>query len=304
MLDRLSLWLDRNSLYIALLAAWIAMCGSLYFSEVAGYVPCVLCWYQRILMYPLTLVIGIGLIRRDQTLPLLVLPFSLLGMGVSMYHYLLEKTDLFSNSTTCDVGAPCTVAWINWFGFITIPFLALIAFMIITIMTVIAWQAGTPDPEDETTRPLMPVTMIALLVVVTFVILGRVNAPVAHAESATNDGGFAVIETGAEMGVDLPPATATAQMAATLAAGQRHYAKSCAGCHGPLAQGLTGLGSALPSSDLVQHSSSENFVKVVREGLAADNPINQIGIPMPPNGGNPALTDEELMAILHYLRSL
>lgn len=64
-MTRVSNWLNRNSLYIALLTAWIAMCGSLYFSEVNGFVPCTLCWYQRILMYPLTLVLGVGLLRRD-----------------------------------------------------------------------------------------------------------------------------------------------------------------------------------------------------------------------------------------------
>lgn len=309
MLDRLSLWLDRNSLYIALLAAWIAMCGSLYFSEVAGYVPCNLCWYQRILMYPLAVIIAVGLIQRVQALPLLVLPFSLLGIGVSSYHYLLEKTDLFSNSTTCDVGAPCTVAWINWLGFITIPFLALIAFLIITFMTVIAWQAGTPDPEDGETRPLLPVALITLLVVITFVVLGRVNAPVAHAESnssanSTTLSSFTVIETGAAMGVDLPPATATAQMVAALAEGERLYAKSCVGCHGAQGQGIAGLGSSLQQSELVQRGSIEAVIKIISEGLAADNPINKSGVPMPPNGGQPALTDEELTAIVHYLRSV
>ncbi len=309
MLDRLSLWLDRNSLYIALLAAWIAMCGSLYFSEVAGYVPCNLCWYQRILMYPLAVIIAVGLVQRVQALPLLVLPFSLLGIGVSSYHYLLEKTDLFSSSITCDVGAPCTVAWINWLGFITIPFLALIAFLIITFMTVIAWQAGTPDPEDGETRPWLPVALISLLVVITFVVLGRVNAPVAHAESnaslnETTTSGFTVIETGAAMGVDLPPATATAQMVTALAEGERLYAKSCVGCHGAQGQGISGLGSSLQNSELVQRGSMEAVIKIVSEGLAADNPINKSGVPMPPNGGQSALTDEELRAIVHYLRSV
>jgi disulfide bond formation protein DsbB len=85
-------WIDRRSLYLALLAAWVATLGSLYFSEVAGYVPCVLCWYQRILMYPLALVLAIGLLRRDPHLPVYVLPFSLTGLGIATYHYLLEKT--------------------------------------------------------------------------------------------------------------------------------------------------------------------------------------------------------------------
>ena len=304
MLDRLSLWLDRNSLYIALLTAWIAMCGSLYFSEVAGYVPCNLCWYQRILMYPLAVIIGVGLIQQVQALPLLVLPFSLLGIGVSSYHYLLEKTDLFSNSTTCDVGAPCTVAWINWLGFITIPFLALIAFLIITLMTIIAWQAGTPDPEDETARPLLPVGTIVLLVVITFVILGRINAPVAHAESTQSGVGFTVIETGAAMGVDLPPATATAQMQATLVTGQSQYARNCIGCHGPQGDGITGLGSSLKQSELVQRGEITAVIQIVRQGLAADHPDNQSGVAMPPNGGQAPLSDEELTAIVLDLRSL
>lgn len=304
MLDRLSLWLDRNSLYIALLAAWIAMCGSLYFSEVAGYVPCNLCWYQRILMYPLAVIIAVGLIQHVQALPLLVLPFSLLGIGVSSYHYLLEKTDLFSSSTTCDVGAPCTVAWINWLGFITIPFLALIAFLIITLMTIIAWQAGTPDPEDETASPMLPVGTIVLLVVFTFVILGRVNAPVAHAESTTDEVGFTVMETGGEMAVDLPAATATAQMQATLATGQSQYARNCIGCHGPQADGITGLGSSLKQSELVQSGEITAVIQIVRQGLAADHPDNQSGVAMPPNGGQSPLSDEELTAIVLYLRNL
>ena len=74
-MSTLSAWLDRTSLYMALLAAWVAMLGSLYFSEIAHYVPCVLCWYQRILMYPLALILAIGLLRRDRQLPFLCCHF-------------------------------------------------------------------------------------------------------------------------------------------------------------------------------------------------------------------------------------
>ena len=114
------------ALYVALLAAWTAMLGSLYFSEVSGYLPCTLCWYQRILMYPLTGLIAFGILRRDWHLPFLVLPFSLLGQAISTYHYLLEKTTIFGAPTACREGISCTTPWINWFGFITIPFLAMI----------------------------------------------------------------------------------------------------------------------------------------------------------------------------------
>ncbi|MCB0114877.1 MAG: disulfide bond formation protein B, partial [Caldilineaceae bacterium] len=75
--------------YGALITAWVAMSGSLYFSEVRHYVPCALCWYQRILMYPLALLLIVGLLRRDRHLAYLVLPFSLIGQGVSTYHYLI-----------------------------------------------------------------------------------------------------------------------------------------------------------------------------------------------------------------------
>ena len=92
-MSQLSERLDRYSLYIALLAAWIALLGSLYFSEVKGFLPCDLCWIQRILMYPLSVILTVGLLRRDENLPLLVLPLSTLGVFVALYHYLLEKTN-------------------------------------------------------------------------------------------------------------------------------------------------------------------------------------------------------------------
>ncbi len=129
-----------------MLAAWTATLGSLYFSEVLKFVPCSLCWYQRIFMYPLSLILLIGLIRQDKGIFSYVLPFSLIGITLSTYHYLLQKTDLFTTSTVCDTGIPCTTTWINWFGFITIPFLALTAFLIISIMGAMFFL----DESDET----------------------------------------------------------------------------------------------------------------------------------------------------------
>lgn len=174
-MTKLAEQLDRYSLYIALLTAWVALLGSLYFSEIAGYVPCVLCWYQRILMYPLALLLALGLLRKDHHLPLLVLPFSLIGLGFSTYHYLLEKTDLFAHATVCQSGAPCTVAWINWLGFITIPFLALVGFLIISLMSIIAQWAGEPldDPDEPAAWP--PVVSIIGLTVLAFGLLAWRN---------------------------------------------------------------------------------------------------------------------------------
>lgn len=139
----------RLPLFVALLAAWIATLGSLYFSEIAGFVPCKLCWVQRIFMYPLAAILLVAVIRRDDDdVPYYVLPLSLIGMGVSTYHYLLQKTDLFSESTVCSGGVPCSIDYINWLGFITIPFLSLTAFVIITISMVFL-LANRPVVETE-----------------------------------------------------------------------------------------------------------------------------------------------------------
>lgn len=129
----LVLWLSASCRHIALLAAWIATLGSLYLSEVLGWVPCVLCWYQRILMYPLALILAIGIFRDDRRLYTYALPFALIGAATSLYHYLLIKTTWFP-PPECSLGIPCTIEYMNLFGFINVPFLALTAFTIISVM--------------------------------------------------------------------------------------------------------------------------------------------------------------------------
>jgi disulfide bond formation protein DsbB len=149
--DELVELLGASSRHFALTAAWIATGGSLFFSEVLGWRPCVLCWYQRILMYPLAILLAIGIIRRDRGLHLYVLPFSVVGIGVSLYHYLLIKTDWLP-PPACAVDVPCTVDYLNWLGFINIPFLALTAFLIITcMMLAFAWlqPLASTDVEGE-----------------------------------------------------------------------------------------------------------------------------------------------------------
>lgn len=132
---------------VALTVAWIAMLGSLYYSEIAGFIPCKLCWYQRILMYPLALVILIGVIRNDDYLPGYVLPFSLMGMGVSTYHYLIQQ-GVFGQPDACTIGIPCNLRYVNYAGFVTIPFLALTAFVLITVlMLVMQWASGHLDSQ-------------------------------------------------------------------------------------------------------------------------------------------------------------
>jgi disulfide bond formation protein DsbB len=131
----------------AMTVAWVAMLGSLYYSEIRGFVPCPLCWYQRILMYPLALITLVGVIRGDKGLAAYVLPFSILGIGLSGYHYLIQL-GVFGQSNACAVGIPCNLRYVNVWGFITIPFQALTAFVLITGLMMIGRETG--DGERET----------------------------------------------------------------------------------------------------------------------------------------------------------
>lgn len=116
------------------IVAFIAMAGSLFFSEVKLYIPCNLCWYQRILMYPLVIILGVALIKNDKKIYKYILPISIPGICISLFHYLKQKVPFFSKIEVCSTGIPCNGEYINWLGFITIPFLALTAFTLITIL--------------------------------------------------------------------------------------------------------------------------------------------------------------------------
>lgn len=111
-------------LYASWVVALIAMLGSLYFSEIRKFIPCELCWYQRILMYPLVLILGIATFQGDTRVKKYVLPMAIIGAFISIMHYLEQKVPGFSGIKPCVSGVPCSGQYINWFGFITIPFLA------------------------------------------------------------------------------------------------------------------------------------------------------------------------------------
>lgn len=127
-------------LFIAWAASIIAMFGSLYFSEIRQYEPCLLCWFQRIVMYPFTIIIGIALIRKDYWISVYTMVLSGIGATVSTYHYLIQKAVFFTDHAIACGRIPCTGQYINWFGFITIPFLALTAFVIIFICSYLIWK--------------------------------------------------------------------------------------------------------------------------------------------------------------------
>ena len=135
-------WLHKNLLYLAWFIALIATVGSLFFSEVMDLPPCVLCWYQRIALYPLVFIIGNGIITRDPRLKNYALPLCLAGLAVSLYHNLLYYGILPDSITPCAEGVPCTSRQLEWLGFITIPLLSLAAFVSVALCLLIYKPKG------------------------------------------------------------------------------------------------------------------------------------------------------------------
>lgn len=121
----------------ALLIIWVtsllATLGSLYFSEIRGYIPCDLCWFQRIFMYPIVIMTTIAYLQQNAKIAVTTATFSIIGGCISLYHYGLQKLSFLQESAPACTSGSCIGQYINWFGFVTIPFLALTAFILITI---------------------------------------------------------------------------------------------------------------------------------------------------------------------------
>lgn len=143
--------LSGQILPLALLVAAVSMAGSLYLSEVAGFIPCNLCWYQRIAMYPQVLLLAIAWYRRDEGIRTYVLPMAVIGACISIFHVLVERFPWIEGSGgVCDPANPCTIKWIEELGFITIPTMALSAFVLIALlMTHLSPGAAHPDEHAE-----------------------------------------------------------------------------------------------------------------------------------------------------------
>jgi len=124
-------------LYGAWAVALAATLGSLYFSEIRGFAPCILCWYQRIAMYPLVFIIGVGILKQDRKVYHYVLPLSVIGLGISVFHNLLYYGVIPEVLAPCVAGVSCTTRFIQYFGFVTIPFLSFTAFALIMVLMVI-----------------------------------------------------------------------------------------------------------------------------------------------------------------------
>jgi disulfide bond formation protein DsbB len=132
-----------SELWIAWGFGFVATAGSLFFSEYSDFIPCRLCWFQRIAMYPLAVVLLLAAIRRDTRGGALYgLPLAAFGAIVSIYHIYIEYHPQ-AESASCKIGASCTVKWIDKLGYITIPVLALTAFVAIIVLLSMALSRTT-----------------------------------------------------------------------------------------------------------------------------------------------------------------
>ncbi|MEZ5377973.1 MAG: disulfide bond formation protein B [Acidimicrobiales bacterium] len=118
--------------FMAFLAPTIAMFGSLYYSEIAHFEPCQLCWVQRFLMYPSSILLGISMLLKQPKLAWLPFALSVVGLGVSSYHRAEQQwPNLFTSS--CDPANPCSGRWVDTWGFVTIPTMAFAAFGLVCV---------------------------------------------------------------------------------------------------------------------------------------------------------------------------
>ncbi len=131
-------------LFICWLIACISALGSLFFSEIMNFAPCVLCWYQRICLYPLVLILSMGLFSFDKSVIRFSIPFAVIGWFIALYHNLLYSGIIPKSIQPCSQGVSCTEEYINLFGIFSIPMLALISFSAIAaLLFILKWSLST-----------------------------------------------------------------------------------------------------------------------------------------------------------------
>jgi disulfide bond formation protein DsbB len=138
---RRALW--GYELWLAFFVAALATGGSLFFSEIAHFAPCELCWFERICIYPLAIVMLLIALADDRRAARYLLPLPIVGAGLAVYHVLVER-GVVSQTRGCAVSAPggCATKWVDELGYVTIPVLTLTAFALLLGLLVLA---GEPE---------------------------------------------------------------------------------------------------------------------------------------------------------------
>jgi disulfide bond formation protein DsbB len=134
---RCSQFFGRHEIMFAWIIALVSMIGSLIYSEVIGFPPCLLCWWQRVFIYPQVFILLIGIIRKDRMVAWYGIVLAFFGSIIALYHYLIEHAILDPLATCVAQGSvPCTAIYVNQFGYITIPMMSLTACVLIFVLLV------------------------------------------------------------------------------------------------------------------------------------------------------------------------
>ncbi len=265
-------------LYAGLLAAWVATVGSLYMSEVLGWIPCTWCWYQRIAMYPLSVLLAVGIAQRDVRVALYALLLAVPGALASIWHILIQKVDIVTLLYPCRSSSPCSSdsLWtLGWFPYwVTVPMLALTAFTIIIATCIAALvvqrKARTSAQADEGLPPVAFVGAIVAPVVLLFGLSAYLNAP----------------KTGP---ATFNPGTPTNPGAQT-------FTQSCQGCHAVQGQDHVNI-----RASWVLGKSNEQIADFIKKGRTVTDAENFSKLAMPPYGGQPFLTDAQLLDLARHV---
>lgn len=142
--------ISRNALWMALVVATIATAGSLFYSEVAKFEPCKLCWLQRIFMYPLVVILGIAAYRDDRRITAYVLPLSAIGAAIAGYHYALQvNPGIAAPCSAVGYAVSCSQRFVMNLGYVTIPMMSLTAFLLIGLLMVALLLSRTLHKSNE-----------------------------------------------------------------------------------------------------------------------------------------------------------
>lgn len=133
--------------YLVFGVALAATLASLFFSEILGWAPCLLCWYQRILLYPIVVISGVGVIRKTNEWPITTLILAGIGWVMALYHSLLQWSIIPESIAPCTLGVSCVTPELDIFGFITIPFMSLVAFSVIISASVLYMKKEEKEIE-------------------------------------------------------------------------------------------------------------------------------------------------------------
>jgi disulfide bond formation protein DsbB/mono/diheme cytochrome c family protein len=274
-MQRADEWSPPMFMYAALIAACVATAGSLYMSETLGWIPCIWCWYQRIAMYPLAVLLTVGIMRRDRNVAKYALWLAVPGALAAVWHILIQKVPRIALLYPCRSSSPCSSDSLWSLGIFpdgfTVPMLALIAFVTIVVVcvAVLLRKPELDRAETEGFSPRLLAPVVVAPIVLMFGIAAFINAPSA---------------------VPNP-------LDVTQSEGSRLFTQSCAGCHAP-----QGFGHVNIRSSWLAGKSDADIVAAIKKGRTATDPENFSKQAMPPYGGQPLLTEEQLIQLAQHLR--